>query len=132
MTTLVERLEDRPNADHERGCEGRNYRCSCGFDAEWGPLLSEAAATITRLEVERDYAWQEKKNAEAYLKPERANAIAAEARAEAAEAEVVRLREALQLILPLAKGYAGLSSSARVCREWVESAEAALQPGETS
>ena len=36
------------------------------------------------------------------------------------------LVEALELILPLAKGYSGLSTSARVCGEWIDAAEAAL------
>lgn len=45
---LVEKLNDIwRDDDHERGCEGRNYTCSCGFDErtyETGRLAAEAIA----------------------------------------------------------------------------------------
>jgi len=50
VSTLVERLNDP--GDHKRLCQGREYLCSCGWDAEVEALLNEAAATITRLEGE--------------------------------------------------------------------------------
>ncbi len=35
--------------DHARRCEGREYACSCGFDAERDALISQAQATFKRL-----------------------------------------------------------------------------------
>jgi hypothetical protein len=59
VSTLVERLNDP--GDHKRLCQGREYLCSCGWDAEVEALLNEAAATITRLEGERDAALKDNK-----------------------------------------------------------------------
>jgi len=56
---------------------------------EW----SEIAPLIRALQGERDYAWGEMKNAQAYWRAEQANA-------EAAEAQIATLREALE---PFAK-----------------------------
>lgn len=56
MTDIVERLREYAlNEDHERGCQGREYSCTCGYDDKRDPLLTEAADTITtlRAEVER-------------------------------------------------------------------------------
>jgi hypothetical protein len=83
VSTLVERLKARRIVTDE----GVYPDATC----------QEAAATITQLEGEKNYAWQEKKNAEAYLKPERANAIAAEARAEAAEATLAEATSATMM-----------------------------------
>ena len=47
---LVERLTDP--GDHKRLCQGREYVCSCGWDAEVEAMLSEAGTTITRLHAE--------------------------------------------------------------------------------
>lgn len=49
MTDIVERLRSCASDDHERGCQGRCYDCSCGYDAKRDPLLNEAADTIERL-----------------------------------------------------------------------------------
>lgn len=49
---LVERLRAYALDDHERGCKGREYDCSCGYDAKRDPLLEEAAARIEQLEAE--------------------------------------------------------------------------------
>lgn len=46
MTNIVERLREYVGDDHERGCQGRYYDCSCGFDGKRDPLLEEAAAEI--------------------------------------------------------------------------------------
>jgi hypothetical protein len=40
--------------DHKRGCQGREYSCSCGYDARIQALAEEAAAALTRLIAERD------------------------------------------------------------------------------
>lgn len=32
--------------DHKRGCAGREYSCSCGFDAKRDEVLIQAAQTI--------------------------------------------------------------------------------------
>lgn len=55
MADIVERLRAYAADDHERGCQGREYTCSCGYDDKRDPLLTEAADTITvlRAEVER-------------------------------------------------------------------------------
>lgn len=37
--------------DHERGCQGRYYDCSCGYDGKRDPLLDEAADRIEQLEA---------------------------------------------------------------------------------
>lgn len=52
MSDLVERLRDYAKDDHERGCQGRCYDCSCGYDDKRDPLLREAAAEIERLRAE--------------------------------------------------------------------------------
>jgi len=53
MTGLVERLNNIwLDDDHERGCEGRNYTCTCGFDEQTWDTAKEAAAEITRLQAE--------------------------------------------------------------------------------
>ena len=49
MTGIVERLRTYAVEDHERGCRGREYDCSCGYDDKRDPLMTEAAAEIERL-----------------------------------------------------------------------------------
>lgn len=49
MTDIVEKLRGYARDDHERGCQGREYDCSCGYDGKRDPLLEEAAAEIERL-----------------------------------------------------------------------------------
>jgi hypothetical protein len=49
MIDIVERLRIYATDDHERGCQGRYYDCSCGYDEKRDPLLKEAAAEIERL-----------------------------------------------------------------------------------
>lgn len=56
MSDLVERLRDYAKDDHERGCQGRYYDCSCGYDGKRDPLLEAAAARIEKLEAEGDKA----------------------------------------------------------------------------
>ncbi len=54
MSDIVERLRGYANDDHERGCQGRYYECSCGYDDKRDPLLTDAADDITRLKAEVD------------------------------------------------------------------------------
>ena len=49
MSDIVERLRDYASDDHERGCQGRCYDCSCGYDDRRNPLLIDAADEIERL-----------------------------------------------------------------------------------
>ena len=49
MADIVERLRGYASDDHERGCQGRYYTCSCGYDDKRDPLLTEAAYEIERL-----------------------------------------------------------------------------------
>ncbi len=51
MSDLVERLRAYASDDHERGCQGRYYDCSCGYDGKRDPLLEEAADRIAQLEA---------------------------------------------------------------------------------
>lgn len=56
---LVERLLDiSQNDDHARGCQGRQYTCTCGFDDrafatadEAASLIQSQAARISELEA---------------------------------------------------------------------------------
>lgn len=50
MSDLVERLRDYAKDDHERGCQGRYYDCSCGYDDKRDPLMNQAADRIEQLE----------------------------------------------------------------------------------
>ena len=47
---------DKPVIARPSQHKGREYVCSCGWDAEVEAMLSKAAATITRLVKERDEA----------------------------------------------------------------------------
>jgi hypothetical protein len=50
MTDIVERLRTfYTSEDHERGCKGREYDCSCGYDDNGYALITEAADEIERL-----------------------------------------------------------------------------------
>jgi hypothetical protein len=52
---LCERLRAITTTDHERLCQGREYACSCGWDAENEAKATKAADTIERqaAEIER-------------------------------------------------------------------------------
>ena len=60
MSDLIERLQGiAGTSDHERGCAGREYSCSCGFDDLVEELCDKAqstlrtqSATITQLQAE--------------------------------------------------------------------------------
>ncbi len=52
MTDIVEKLRGYARDDHERGCQGREYDCSCGYDGKRDTLLVEAADKIERLRAE--------------------------------------------------------------------------------
>lgn len=46
VSDIVAELRELLNDDHERGCQGREYTCSCGYDVRWGNALGEAADII--------------------------------------------------------------------------------------
>lgn len=49
MSDLTERLNRIWADDHERGCQGREYPCTCGFDEAAWKTAKEAADEIDRL-----------------------------------------------------------------------------------
>jgi len=49
MTEISDRLRAHIGNDHLRGCEGRQYACDCGYDAETERLLGVSAIEIERL-----------------------------------------------------------------------------------
>lgn len=48
MSEIIERLNVIIDGDHERGCEGRTYSCSCGFDDRLLAATREAREVLTR------------------------------------------------------------------------------------
>jgi hypothetical protein len=40
------------NDDHDRGCQGREYSCACGYDARVLEAAQQDAAELTRLRAE--------------------------------------------------------------------------------
>jgi hypothetical protein len=44
-------LRDHATDDHTRGCDGRSYSCSCGYDAQTERHLRAAAKRIEELEA---------------------------------------------------------------------------------
>lgn len=46
---LVERLDAATKDDHERGCQGRYYACSCGHDDSNAQLLQDSKDALTTL-----------------------------------------------------------------------------------
>lgn len=59
MSGIVERLRNISRGDHERGCQGREYVCSCDYDETSWNTAEEAADEIERLQAAlreiRDY-----------------------------------------------------------------------------
>ncbi|MCZ7974422.1 hypothetical protein O9X80_07955 [Agrobacterium salinitolerans] len=50
MSDIVERLNAIwANDDHDRGCQGREYSCSCGYDNRTAKTAEDAATEISRL-----------------------------------------------------------------------------------
>ena len=54
MSDLAERLRGQVGDDHVRGCQGRQYACSCGYDLATECLLEIAADRIEALEADVD------------------------------------------------------------------------------
>lgn len=48
---LIARLKDYLWDDHERGCAGRNYSCSCEYESKLDPLIEEAATALANLDA---------------------------------------------------------------------------------
>lgn len=46
---LTARLRGIATTDHERGCDGRCYACSCGWDEENAEIATQAANAIETL-----------------------------------------------------------------------------------
>ena len=44
--TLIERLRIAATDDHERGCQGRNFACTCGYDAATQIACQDAARAL--------------------------------------------------------------------------------------
>lgn len=49
--TLVERLDILIKDDHERGCQGRYYSCTCGYDNDCSQAMQDAKSRIEALEA---------------------------------------------------------------------------------
>lgn len=49
--TLVERLDILIKDDHERGCQGRFYSCTCGYDNDCSQAMQDAKSRIEALEA---------------------------------------------------------------------------------
>lgn len=50
MSDVTERMRAMVTTqDHERGCDGRMYTCTCGHDARIDATIAEAADEIERL-----------------------------------------------------------------------------------
>lgn len=48
---LVERLDTLIKDDHERGCQGRYYSCTCDYDNNCSQALQDAKGRIEALEA---------------------------------------------------------------------------------
>ena len=49
--TLVQRLDAAIKDDHERGCQGRYYSCTCGYDNDCSQAMQDAKSRIEALEA---------------------------------------------------------------------------------
>ena len=49
--TLVERLDILIKDDHERGCQGRYFSCTCGYDNDCSQAMQDAKSRIEALEA---------------------------------------------------------------------------------
>lgn len=76
MADIVERLNGIwANDDHDRGCQGREYSCSCGFDNRTAKTAEDAATEITRLRQLLSEAEKREKEARAKALGDAASAI---------------------------------------------------------
>ena len=55
-TVTPEMLRALVTSDHKRGCQGREYGCSCGYDDEKDAMIERAADALEKLRAERDAA----------------------------------------------------------------------------
>lgn len=51
-----EKLRALVTSDHKRGCQGREYGCSCGYDDDKDAMIELAAVALEQLRAERDAA----------------------------------------------------------------------------
>lgn len=49
---IVGKLCEYAKDDHERGCQGRNYDCTCGYDDKRDQLIDEAVGKIDNQQTE--------------------------------------------------------------------------------
>ena len=65
MSDLVARLNDIwRDGDHDRGCQGRSYSCTCGYDEQTIATAKEAATELQRLSSENSKLKKEAANPE--------------------------------------------------------------------
>lgn len=51
LIELIERLKEASEGDHARGCDGRQYSCSCGYDDRIFQAAADAATYLSALSV---------------------------------------------------------------------------------
>lgn len=56
VKALVEKLREMVRTDHLRGCEGREYECSCGHIDRQDQLMDQAADALTALQARAEDA----------------------------------------------------------------------------
>jgi hypothetical protein len=113
---IVERLRNKVTSDHKRGCQGREYGCSCGYDDTKDALMELAAAEIlnlradiTELRAERDAAAREMReqcakvaiNSYNLMFPKPRNRITAENAGHAVARAIRALPDASSVVAPL-------------------------------
>lgn len=54
VARLVDRLNHITDGDHDRGCDGRTYICSCGFDERTYETATRAAAALEALSAKNE------------------------------------------------------------------------------
>jgi len=58
-----DKLRAMVTSDHKRGCQGREYGCSCGYDDDKDAMIERAAVALEQLRAERDAAAREMRQA---------------------------------------------------------------------
>jgi hypothetical protein len=102
MTDIVQQLLDHTQNDHTRGCEGRNYSCSCGYDRQTETLMMIAAVEIDKLE---SMLYAQEDVAPLYAEIKRLRAVLTDLRDRAREEGIphfVKLADAALLTTPAA------------------------------
>jgi hypothetical protein len=66
---MTDKIEEQ---GHKRGCEGRNYACTCGYDDRVEAEFSRLRSSNEALERERAEEWRRRREAEASRDVEKA------------------------------------------------------------